>query len=523
MADLPVWKKRKKIIFFILLCVLLLVHCSTMKLVEDMKSYHSLIPIPHNINISRGFYTLRENPVICVSGPAFQVGEYLSCLLGRSTGFPFRVTTQIMDTPPDILLFLDPGFSSSGQEGYKLEIDQEGIRIIAQAPAGLFYGCQTLMQLFPREIYSSSIAGNILWKVPYTTIVDTPRFPWRGVMLDVARHFFPVRDIQRFIDVMAYHKLNRLHLHLSDDQGWRIQIQSRPHLTLHGGKSQVGDGPGGYYTQEDYAEIVSYAGERCITIIPEIDMPGHTNAALASYAELNKDRKAPDLYRGTEVGFSCFDIFNEEVYEFINDVIRELAALSPGRYIHIGGDEVKTISDDDYIYFINRVEEIVQSHGKQMIGWEEISKADLSPGAIVQYWHNKAYARKAAAQGVPIIVSIASKLYMDMKYNRSTPVGQDWAGLISVKDAYNWDPAVPGLGDLTITGIEAPLWTETVTTIDDIEYLAFPRLAGYAELGWSHEENLRWKDYKKRLAGHGMRLDVLGLNYYKSPHISWYK
>lgn len=515
-------KSLKTIFFLPGICILLLIRCSTMVPMERIESYRALIPAPHHITIDDDFFMLRTDAGIGVSEITRGIGHYLSNTLSRSTGFPFHVFTD-EEKVQDINLILNPELTSAGEEGYKLEVDREGIRIMALEPAGLFYGCQTLLQLLPKEIYSPRIAANVMWKVPFASIQDKPRFTWRGAMLDVARHFFSVQDVKRFIGLMALHKLNRFHMHLSDDQGWRIQIKSRPNLALHGGNSQVGEGPGGYYTQEEFKEIINYARDRFIMVIPEIDMPGHTNAALSSYAELNKDGKATELYRGTKTGFSCLDVHSERVYEFINDVMMELTAFIPGPYIHIGGDEVETISTKDYIYFINRVQTIVQSFGKQLIGWEEICKADLSSTTIVQYWKYLSNTKEAVKKGIKTIVSPASKAYLDMKYNSSTPIGYDWAGMISVKDAYDWDPAVPGLDEKYILGIEAPLWTETVTIIQDIEYLAFPRLAGYAELGWSTQDRINWDDYRKRLAAHGERLNELGVNYYRSPLVSWYE
>lgn len=257
-------------------------------------------------------------------------------------------------------------------------------------------------------------------------------------------------------------------------------------------------------------------------VVPEIDMPGHTNAALASYAELNCDEVAPALYTGIEVGFSSLCIEKEVTYKFIDDVIMELAALTPGPYIHIGGDEALTTQITAYKTFMERVQAIVQAHHKQMIGWEEIAQINLLNPSIAQHWCSE-LARNAAGQGARIIMSPASKAYMDMKYDPSTVLGSSWAGCIGIQDAYSWDPALQleGVLEEAILGVEAPLWTETIQTMQDIEFMVFPRLPGYAEIGWSPATSRDWQAYKTRLGAHGPRLTRLRVNFYRSPEIDW--
>ena len=341
-------------------------------------------------------------------------------------------------------------------------------------------------------------------------------------MLDVARHFFGVEDVERFIDQMAYYKLNRLHLHLTDDQGWRIAIDAWPELAAHGGSTAVGGDPGGFLTRAEYAEIVAYAEQQYVVIVPEIDMPGHTNAALASIPDLNCDGEAPPLYIGIEVGFSSLCVEKEVTYHFVDDVLRELASLTPGPYLHIGGDEAQSTSEADYRSFVERVQSIVEAHGKRMIGWEEIARADLHPQSIAQHWSSDLAAR-AVDQGVQVILSPASRAYLDMQYDSTTPLGPHWAGYIEVRDAYDWDPAtlVPGIAEKDILGVEAPLWTETVRTRADIDHMAFPRLAAIAEVAWSPSEANSWANFRERLAGHGPRLTAMGVGFYRSPQIDW--
>jgi hexosaminidase len=342
-------------------------------------------------------------------------------------------------------------------------------------------------------------------------------------MLDVARHFFGPEDVKKYIDRLALYKMNVVHLHLSDDQGWRIEIKSWPNLTAHGGKTEVGGGEGGFFTQEEYSDIVKYASERYITVIPEIDMPGHTNAALSSYPELNIGGKATELYTGIQVGFSTLDTRSETTYKFVDDVVREIAALTPGQYFHIGGDESHVTKIDDYVYFINRVQDIVLSHGKKVIGWDEIANATLKPNTVVQYWARAANAVKGISQGAKVLMSPSKYAYTDMKYDSTTVSGLNWAGYIEVDDAYNWDPSTiePEIKKENIIGVEAPLWTETVSEMNEAEYLIFPRLPGYAEIGWTPSEMRSWDEYRVRLAAHGRRMEYLGINFYRSPLVDW--
>jgi hexosaminidase len=329
--------------------------------------------------------------------------------------------------------------------------------------------------------------------------------------------------VKQYIDYLTAYKMNVLHLHLSDDQGWRIEIKSWPNLTAHGSKTQVGGGKGGYFTQEEFVELIQYAKERYITIIPEIDMPGHTNAALASYPELNETAKAQELYTGTEVGFSTLDTQKEITYQFVDDVIRELSGLISGDYIHIGGDESHVTKKEDYLYFMNRVRAIVKSYGKKSIGWDEIATSTMLPGTIAQYWSSVENAQLAIGQGAKILLSPSSRVYLDMKYDSTTILGLTWAGIIEVDKAYNWELSdlIPDIDDENIVGIEAPLWTETAETLADIQFLVFPRLLGVAEIGWSPASVRNWETYKIRLAKQKGWFEKMNINYYKSPLVPW--
>ena len=463
------------------------------------------------------------------SAEAASVANYLADLLRRSTGYSLPVVAHASSARhPVISLKLTQSGGLRG-EAYALRASGGAVRIEAGTSEGLFRAVQTLRQLLPAKVESASVQPGP-WSVRSVRILDGPRFAWRGAHLDVSRHFFTVEEVKRYIDLISQYKVNVLHLHLSDDQGWRIVIDSWPRLATYGGSTEVGGGPGGYYTKADYRELVRYAADRYLTVVPEIDTPGHTNAALASYAELNCDGQAPPLYTGTDVGFSSLCVDKEITYEFLDDVIRELAELTPGRYIHMGGDEAHETQQDDYVRFIERVNRIVRDHGKLMMGWEEIAQAQLLPGTLAQHWspatgseEGTELARQAVAQGVKLVMSPANHAYLDMKYDPSTPLGLSWAGFVEARDAYEWEPAelVDGVGESAIAGVESALWSETLEDIDDIEFMAFPRLPGIAEIGWSPAEGRSWNEYRLRLAAQGPRWEAQDVDFYRSPQVPW--
>jgi hexosaminidase len=491
----------------------------------------SVVPAPVSVAPAVGVtHTLAAGTTIYVepgSAAAAGVGGYLAALLRRSTGYPLPVTDAPSPLPNDgIALLLSGAPAVAGAEGYQLDVTSSSIVVRANQPAGLFAGVQTLRQLLPSQIESSTVQPGP-WAVAGGRIVDYPRFPHRGAMLDVARHFFPVAVVQRYIDEIALYKVNRLHLHLSDDQGWRIDINSWPNLAIYGGSTEVGGGPGGYYTHADYQAIVAYAASRYITVIPEIDMPGHTNAALASYAELNCDGVAPKLYTGTKVGFSSLCVGKDITYTFLDQVLGEIAALTPGPYLHIGGDEANSTTAADYTAFMGRAQSIVASHGKAVVGWHDIVHAQpIPPTTVAQFWGTTTTdpaVETAAANGTKVIMSPANHTYLDMKYNARTKLGQRWAGFIDVQTAYGWDPGsyLAGVGEAAVLGVEAPLWTETIRTLADIEYMAFPRLPAIAELGWSPAGTHDWTAFAQRLGDQGPRWRVMGVNYYPSKQVTW--
>lgn len=489
---------------------------------------HALVPAPAATRVDPArTFTLDTTAAIGVPGgeeEALRIAAELARLVGTTAETTPRVLSsrEAGAAEAAVVLVIDPALEQGvGDEGYRLRVAGDGVRIEAAAPAGLFYGTQTLRQLLPPDVEYTAARPRPL-ELPFAEIEDRPRFAWRGAMLDVSRHFFGVDVVKRYIDLLALHKLNRLHLHLSDDQGWRIEVPGWPRLTEIGGSTEVGGGSGGFYTTEDYREIVAYAADRFITVVPEIDMPGHTNAALASYAVLNCDDVAPPLYTGIRVGFSALCVERDTTYAFVDAVVGHLAANTPGAWIHIGGDEVEELSDEEYARFIERVEAIVHRHGKRMIGWGEIAAAELAPTTMIQHWRGGGEDLAGAYAG-QIILSPATRVYLDIKYHDGTPIGLAWPGLTPLRDTYDWDPAtlVPGLAPGAIAGIEAPLWAETVGTVHDIEFMAFPRLAAVAELAWSPAGARRWDDFRRRLARVGLRWTALGVNFHRTPEVDW--
>lgn len=454
-----------------------------------------LVPQPRSVIENDGSFTICEGTRIVTDRP--ELGDYLASVLREVLDCELPVSTGAA-AEGDIVLEINASIDeleAGTVEAYRVTVDRRSIIIDAPADAGLAAGIQTLRQLLPADA-DSEASDRTCAEVSAVQILDWPRFAYRGVMLDISRHFFGVDTIMRLIDQAAALKLNHLHLHLTDDQGWRIEIPGWPELTLSGADAQVGGGPGGFLTTADYEQIVHYAASRFITVVPEIDMPGHTNAALVAYPELAPAGVTPEPYHGTEVGFSTFDTQSEAVYDFIGDVIGHLASITPGPYIHIGGDESHSTTLEDYRPFIARVTRMVTAHGKLPIGWHEIGASDdLAEGTIGQYWGTRVpendegeRASSVAQQGGRLILSPADAVYLDMMPEAGFRLGLDWAkGPTPLADVTDWDPAtlLSGVDESVVLGIEAPLWTETVETEDDIDTLLFPRLLAVADLAWA--------------------------------------
>ncbi|OWV07439.1 beta-N-acetylhexosaminidase [Micromonospora wenchangensis] len=468
---------------------------------------------------------------VSADADAREVAGHLAELLRPATGYPLPVA-DLPPAPGPLQLTLSaaaprgPAATVSGDaEGYRLDVDPDAVRITAGTATGLFHGVQTLRQLLPVAVESRTPVAQ-RWVVPGGTIVDRPRFPYRGAMLDVARHFFGVEDVCRVIDHLARYKLNHLHLHLTDDQGWRIAVDSWPRLATVGGRTAVGGGPGGWYTAADYRRIVAYAARRHVTVVPEVDLPGHTNAALVAYPELAPGRVAPPPYTGTEVGFSYVDPTDERTYDFVADVLGEVAALTPGPWLHIGGDEAYKVKGAAYTGFVERTQRIVAGLGRTVVGWHQIAPAGQVDGRVLQWWGTDGddpTVAEAVRRGARVILSPGNHAYLDMKYAPDTPIGHDWAGLIDVHRAYHWDPAthLTGVPAEAVLGVEAPLWTESVTSLAEIEFLFFPRLPALAEVAWSAPSTRSWTGFRERLAGHGPRWRTAGIAFHPSPEIPW--
>ncbi|GGE83144.1 family 20 glycosylhydrolase [Mycetocola zhadangensis] len=498
----------------------------------------SILPLPTEQHVPAGAppFILTSASRIYATDAVASVSTYLATILRKSTGFSVPVVTaegvgsaagtgNNDQSGHDITLLLDSDDKAEvGDEGYVLETSANGALITAPTAAGLFYGVQSLRQLFPAELEEHSVQSRA-WEAIATSIVDRPRFRYRGAMLDVARHFFDATEVCAFLDDLALFKINVLHLHLTDDQGWRLAIESRPELAEVGGANEVDGGPGGFYSRDDFARIVEHAAARFITIVPEIDVPGHTNAALSALPELNPSGKAAAPYTGTEVGFSSLDTSSETTWAFLDDVIREVAEQTPGPWLHFGGDESHATDPADYREFVARASRLVASHGKIPVAWHEAGiSTDLAPGTVGQYWsflipENDSAERALSfvRQGGSLILSPADVAYLDMTYDESSPIGLSWAaGSTSVQEAYEWEPTniLPDAAS-AILGIEAPLWTETVRSRADIDYLVFPRLLAVAEIAWSvaPSESTRraWSDFAARLEAFGPRFDALGI------------
>ena len=487
------------------------------KLPESHLEQVALIPIVKNVLPTGEYFKLNKKVAIAFDESdslLFPIIDVLKHSWKKTTG----KTLESERAGQNIKLQRSNDFE---QEGYKITIVSKKIFIEASTNEGLFRAIKTLEQLILLRSFNLDTRAG--FSLPTGIIKDAPRFAYRGTMLDVSRHFFSVEDVKRYIDLLALYKINYLHLHLSDDQGWRIEIKKWPKLTEVGGSTEVGGGEGGFYTQEDYSDIVAYAAENFITIVPEFDLPGHTNAALASYPALNCDGVAPPLYTGTEVGFSSLCVDKAITFTFMEEVIAEIAALTPGPYFHIGGDESHSTKKVDYNRFIDSAQAMVHANGKITMGWDEIQSTTLLPKTVAHFWRNEKNAKNAIAQGNKILMSPASRAYLDMKYNDSTKLGLTWAGKISIRHGYEWDPAnlVEGIGEENILGIEAPLWSETIEDFDDLAYLAFPRLLGYAEIGWANSDQREWETYKNRLVQHGKILKKKKVNFYPSPQLEW--
>lgn len=461
-----------------------------------------------------------------------------------------------------LLIVNDP---SIPKEGYRLKVSASGIALTATSPAGIFYGVQTLLQLLPKEIESKTTAKNIVnWKIPFVTIEDYPRFGWRGVMLDVVRHWFTKEQVKDFIDDMVQFKFNMLHLHLSDDQGWRIEIKSLPKLTETGAwradrtgrwgdftKPSPGEPKtyGGFYTQEDMKELIQYAQDRFVTIIPEIDVPGHSLAAVASYPELTCTTDSTYqvnagerfmIWPGNGKFYGILDNTlcpaNEKVYEFLDKVFTEIAAIFPYEYIHMGGDEcykgywekseaVKQLMQKEGLkdmhevqsYFVKRVQKIINSKGKKMMGWDEIMEGGLASGASVMSWQGMKGGTAAAKAKHHVVMSPNDFAYVDL-YQGDPIAEPPTYSKVLLNKSYQFDPLPPGVDSQYILGGQCNLWSERLHTVRHMQYMLWPRALAIAESVWSPTSKKNWPDFVKRVENQMERFDVAEINYSRSMY-----
>jgi hexosaminidase len=460
-----------------------------------------IVPLPYSMQTSPG--ELRIDGAVALEGgtAAPRAGRAVAELLAT-----LHIATADAATPLRLRLVDD---AALGDEGYRLVVD-EAIDLSARTDTGLLHAVQSLRQLLPADARPA-------YRLPRVAITDVPAYRWRGLSLDVARSFLPVEYLEKHIDRMALFKLNRLHLHLTDDQGWRIEIKRHPKLTEVGGASAVEGGRAGYYTQEQLKHLVAYAQARGVTLVPEIDMPGHVQAALASYNELAcADTRNLSTYSGVEVGFSVFCLEKPEVvYPFVHDVLEEVVAIFPSNEIHIGGDEIK---HPLYADFVGRAAAMVDAMGRTPIVWEEGSVADMKPDTLLQLWNDGYAIDRAVAKGHPLILSPCSYLYIDHGNYAGQP-GADWcrAEGVPLKRVYSFDPTP----FKTAVGVEAALWTEFVHTDAAADDHLWPRLAAVAEVAWSPAGQRSYDGFVQRMGALRPQLDALGIHYHAEPDLGW--
>ena len=405
---------------------------------------------------------------------------------------------------------LDPAL---GPESFELDVSPAAWELRAGDEAGAYRAAQALVQALRDGA------------VPTFACSDSPRYAVRGVMLDVARHFFPVVAVERVIDLAAAYRFNELHLHLSDDQGWRLEIEGRPLLTERASANDVDGGAGGFFTREDYRHLQAYALERHVVVVPEIDLPGHTHAAQVAYPKVSPDGLPREPYAGIEVGFSSVHLTSPESWALIEDVVASLARDTVGEHLHLGGDETLTLQRAEYLTFMERLGAVVARHGKKLALWQEAAGATLPPGTRLQYWtweiETAHLAEAARTQDVVFVASPANHAYLDQKYTEDFPLGLTWAGTVSIRDAYAWDPVeeLPGVPAGSVVGVEACLWTETLRTLDDLTTMILPRLPALAEVAWGSPA-----DYDRLVASiarHGRWWEADGLVFHRDPAVDW--
>ncbi|MDB6109192.1 MAG: hexosaminidase [Pedosphaera sp.] len=525
-------------------------------------SVPAIIPMPQKLERHEGVFEFRtgtrilglrveSGTKIVADVDSNAAGHYLAAQLRRSTGH--RVQVRAMEpggaVKGDILLTTQGANPALGPEGYELSVAPDAVVIRAPNGGGLFYGVQSLLQLLPPEVFAAKPVPDVKWTIPCVQIEDQPRFKWRGLMLDVSRHFFNKEEVKKVLDAMAVHKMNVLHWHLVDDQGWRIEIKKYPRLTEVGGwRKEIGfkldpkaskaygaDGRyGGYYTQAEIREVVAYAQARNITVVPEIEMPGHSTAALMAYPQFSCTGGSftTDLPGGVFNGVYCAG--SEQALAFVQDILTEVCELFPGKYIHIGGDEVPTdnwkdcakcqarvrqegLKSDKELesYFIRRIEKCVKAHGHNLIGWSEIREGGLAQSAAIMDWIGGAV--EAASEGHDVVMTPLAECYFD-HYQSTNQAREPYAigGYLPLHAVYDFEPMPAKLESQYqghILGTQANVWTEYMPSLKHVEYMIFPRLCALSEVAWSSKAARNWDDFMKRLPADCRRLDQLGVNY----------
>lgn len=543
----------KRYPFFLLLLITIAGHSQTKKI--------AIIPEPVSVTEKAGTFTLKNNFTISVSGndaEALGAANQLLNALTVPTGYKGSIKQGGSGTI-QLKLLASPD-NALGNEGYKLSVSSGSVVISANKAAGLFYGSQTLLQLLPKDIESKKAVSGISWSAPAVDVTDQPRFGWRGLMFDVSRHFFTKAEVKQFIDDMVKYKYNVLHWHLTDDEGWRIEIKSLPKLTEVGawrvnreGKWANSTNPfpneaktyGGFYTQDDIKEVIQYAKERFVTILPEVDVPGHSLATVAAYPELSCSpgpfevtAGAPFMtwYNGGHDALVDNTVCpaNENVYAFLDKVFTEIAQLFPSEYIHVGGDEtaknywekydqVKELMkrenlknmDEVQSYFVKRVEKIVTSKGKKLIGWEEIIQGGLPASATVMSWKGIEKGIEAAKMGHKVVMTPAPFVYLDYYQGEQSVEPPVYAGL-RMKKVYEFDPVPAGVDASLILGGQANLWTEQLARFRSVQYMIWPRALAVSESVWSPKEKKNWNGFVEKVQQHFSRFDAAQTRYARS-------
>jgi hexosaminidase len=526
--------------------------CACPAIADDTRDL-ALMPMPTSVARDAGHFALGQNSrFVANNADALKEAEFFAAKIARSTGFPCHAATG---EPADgnIQFILSTDGPDTGAEGYSLEVTPQRIRITARQPAGLFYGGQTLLQLLPADVYRTEPVGRAEWSVPCVRITDTPRFAWRGLMLDVSRHFLPKADVLRFIDTMSAHKFNRMHFHLVDDQGWRLEIKKYPLLTERSAwrnetlnvnaKGTDNVAHGGYYTQDDAREIVAYAARRHIVVVPEIEMPGHAQAWISAYPSVGVfPEQQKDLQLMTVWGVSDNVLApRPSTMEFCKDVLTEVMAIFPSPWIHTGGDEAPrkqwkeseemgelmqklNLSGPDQLqtWFTNEISTFLDSKGRHLIGWDEVLDPGLAKGAVIMAWRGEKNGTQAAQAGHDIVMCPSGIVYLNGAQGpkNEEPITAPHDNNIS--RVVRYEPVPPGLPPEragAVIGAEATFWSEHIPSIDHLERMAYPRSCAMAEATWCPAPSTAsggsrdLGDFLYRMAAHERRLDAMGVEH----------